>query len=149
MKHLFILSFMIFTFSSCSDVTDSNKDKIQLTSKFEIVVGNYNSDSVWTYTPAGDSLERGYMFQGRLIFGPGFNKNDKIRFDITRNNDIVMEQTIYILDTYAGKTDPEIGSIVALSYPARSPGFSWYMSTVKVFRNDSIIWSGKDSVYVK
>jgi hypothetical protein len=148
MKYLFILSLFILTLSSCSDVNDSNKDKIQLTTKFEIVLGTYN-DSTWTFTAVGDTLERGKMFQERLIYGPGFKKSDKIQFDITKNNDIVMEQTIYILDTYAGKTDPEIGSTVALSYPARSPGFSWYMSTVKVIRNDSTIWSGKDSVYVK
>jgi hypothetical protein len=144
MKSTFLIIPLMILLFSCNEVTDSNKDKILLTPKYELV-GSVCLDSNCQNViyVAKDSVSQIEMPQGRLTYPLGFALNDSVLFTMfTPTFDTVFWEPRKIASYF-------VDSTVLFSKPLRYPYRGYIYSAVRLYRNNNLLWMGRDSIYIK
>lgn len=145
MKSTFLIVPFVILLFACNEVTDSNKDKILLASKYEIVCRmclDSNCNNI--FDGPIDSISRYYPPRGKLTYAPGFKLYDEIiYYTLAPNNDTVYIYYVKINTDYVDSTVFYSGIWrMAFAHPV-------YYSFVNINRNGILLWSGKDTVYMK
>lgn len=144
MKSTFLIIPLIILLFSCDEVTDSNKDKILTTSKYEIVhrvCVDTNCNII--IDDASDSISRSNMPQGKLTYAPGFKLYDSVA---------VTMENVYgdrLMNSFSKIPLQFVDSTVYYSNVYRPFGIGFVYSSVVLIRNGTLLWSGKDTVYMR
>jgi len=141
MKYLFILSLFILTLSSCSDVNDITNEKIQLINGYELIYRDTVNSVIKEYP--FDTIGTNRIIFGRFIYTPGLKINDKVKFEVVDTMGLLLMMNEGIVQS----TDTTDNVIYSLPFRTNSAGLKF--SKVKLFRKDSLIWTGRDTIFVK
>lgn len=143
MKNLFILTLVILTLSSCSDVLDSDKNVVQLVSKYELVYHDTLNSVITEYSQ--DTIIQGKYLLGKLVYESGFQLNDLIFFSLL-NKDF---DTIMINNIHIDSLNNDVKTVYAHPMYCSQYSVGKRYGAVQIFRNGKQIWVDRDTIFVQ
>ena len=141
MNIIYLVICFAICLNACNNVSDSNNNISELKTGFQLVYRDTNNRAINDHE--FDSIGLNRIIYGRLIYSPGFQIQDSLIFNFrdTVGTLLMNENSIIHSSDTASK--------IFYSLSIRTYYAGKRYSTAKLYRHDSLIWIGYDTILVK